>query len=96
MLIAYPKWLAVGSATIAVLRLVSVVGMWFWSRAAVVLYIMLSMVAISLSLAVGYKLSLVGIVGAIAVLLFFLPHWKHMPWLFANSSSKPTPLRGEP
>ena len=91
---AYPQWAALALAVIAGVRPVVTVGLWFWSRMAVVLYIVLSGIAMSVSVAVGQPRALVALVGAALLILLFRKHWAHMPWLLANNSSKPTPLRG--
>lgn len=93
---ANPRWFALSLATISGLRFISVVGLWLWSRAAVVLYIGLSVIAISITLVAGEKLGLLGLVGVAILLLLIRKHWAYMPWLLANNSFKAMSLRDPP
>ena len=93
---ASPQWFAVSLAIISGLRFVSVVGLWLWSRAAVVLYIGLTIAAILVTLAAGDTIGLFGLIGVAILLLLIRKHWAYMPWLLANNSFKAMPLRGTP
>jgi hypothetical protein len=91
----YPAWALYSLAAIAVLRLLSVIAIWLWSRTGVVLYIALTVAAMPICLRIGQPLSWLSVVG-IALLLFLIrKHWASMQWgLMANNSFKPKPLRG--
>src|SRR5450432_1029188 len=53
MVILYPLWAAYSFATIGALRLVAVAALWFNSRAAVLLYVVLSVATFATYAAIG-------------------------------------------
>jgi len=81
----FPVWSLYILATVSALRIFSVLAVWFWSRSGVVAYVVLSAVAIPVLLAVGLKLSIVGIGGAIILVAFVWNKWKYMSWSFSTT-----------
>jgi len=83
LVLIYPHWVASAFAIIGALRLLAIVGLWFNSRAAVLLYVLLSTAVVSLYASVGVypQDELIGIGSALLLALFVRPKWQRMPWL---------------
>ena len=77
---AYPTWAVVTLRIIVFLRPVSLLGIWLWSRAGVVGYILLSAVAVPVCLAIGVGMSLAGIIGIIILVALVREKWRYMSW----------------
>ena len=86
MLATYPAWSVYTLVGIFVLRIVSVVLMWLWSKSGVVLYVVLTVVAVPLCLYIGYKWSPLGLVGVLILLLLVRTKWSQMQWGFESRS----------
>jgi len=83
LVLIYPPWLAYAFGIIGALRLLAVVGLWINSRAAVLLYVVLSMAVVSLYASVGVypQDGLIGIGSALLLALMVWSKWQNMPWL---------------
>src|SRR5690349_7693095 len=81
MVIIFPPWAAYVFAAGSVLRLVAVAGLWLNSRAAALLYVLLSMTVLATSATIGATL-LPGLLGSVVALLLIIllwPKWQNMP-----------------
>lgn len=77
----YPPWAAYCLMGSALARLVAVVGIWRWSKAAIVLYLLLSVGTTAIWFEVGRpEQSVFGIVSALLLLFVVLPQWSKLYW----------------
>jgi hypothetical protein len=92
MLVLYPHWAAFTFLAIAVLRLLVVVGIWRWSKIAVIAYVALAALNIVVCSAIGaVEQSYLGTVGALLLIALLWGKWPNMPWRpLANYSFKAT------
>jgi hypothetical protein len=75
-----PAWALVILRFIAFLRPLSIVAMWWNSRSGVVAYLGLSFVAMCICVAIGLKIALGGIIGAVILIVLVRPRWQQMIW----------------
>ena len=77
----YPHWAAYGLTSFAILRLISVIGIWLWSRTAVILYLILTLAATAIWFKIGLPAqSIFGIVGAALLIIVVPSKWSRMTW----------------
>lgn len=81
---AYPRWFVWSLVVVAALRAVAVVGLWWWSREAVLLFAALSFVTPGLLLAVGMPVGFTDFVGIVLLGLAMRSYWPRMPWRLAG------------
>jgi hypothetical protein len=91
MLAIYPAWTVYVLLSISLLRLFSVFAIWRWSKSGVVLYIFLTALAIPITFYTGIKISWLGIIGCVILVLLIRKSWRHMQWgLVSNYAIKGT------
>ena len=88
----YPLWAAYSFVAIAALRLFATIGVWFWSKSAVIAYALLACANAAICAAVGiFEASLFDLVGAALLLALLWHRLLQMPWgVLANNSLKRT------
>jgi hypothetical protein len=86
LMILYPQWAAYSFAAISALRLIVVAGIWFRSRVATLLFVLLSAFTIAIHSVIGSSPLPIFVAGfsALLLILFAFPRWKGMPWLLSN------------
>jgi hypothetical protein len=77
---ALPAWALVILRFAVFLRPLSIFAIWWGSRSGVVAYIGLSVVSMSVLLAIGQKMALAGIIGIIIFIILVRPKWRQMVW----------------
>ncbi len=86
-----PGWAALAFVFTPLARLLAVVGVWWRSRLAVILYVVVTAIDMAICYSV-YQVaaSFYGVIGALLLVGFVWPHWPDMPWLPANHSLRRT------
>ncbi len=86
-----PSWAAFAFVFTPLARFLAIVGVWWHSRLAVILYAAVTAIDIAICYSV-YQVaaSLYGVIGALLLVGFVWPQWPNMPWLLANHSLKRT------
>ena len=80
MLSQHPAWAVYSLTAVAFLRLPATLALWFWSRLAVISQVFLTIIAIPLCLAIGFRFSYISIIGIVILVLLFHKKWRDMPW----------------
>ena len=82
LFILYPRWAAFAMLAISVMRLFSVVAIWFWSRCGVIAYVLVEIVSMIVWSSVGRLdiLNIVELLGAALLLALLRRQWAGMPW----------------
>ena len=86
-----PGWVAIFFVLTPLARLLAVVGVWWRSRLAVILYVVLTAIDVAVCYSVYTVVaSIYGIMGAVLLVGFVWRGWPNMPWLPAGHSLKRT------
>lgn len=80
-----PLWACLALTSIGVLRALSLAGVWFWSRTAVIANIVLTAVTVVISLSLHEIRGVLGAVALLVLLLLVRSKWKHMTWSVSAS-----------
>ena len=80
----YPVWELYILASIGIFRIFSILAIWFWSKSGVVAYTLLSIIALVISLILGVKLSLLGLIGNVILIIIVFPKWRYMVWSISS------------
>jgi hypothetical protein len=75
-----PAWTVYSSMVLLVVRLLGLVGIWFWSKAGVVTVVASGLGLLALRAVVGEPFSFPGLAGLAILIAAVWPKWKHMAW----------------
>jgi hypothetical protein len=87
---ATSPWILFTFSLIVILRILSIVAIWFFSKIGIVSFILLTIAGIPLSMSAGTKLGCYGILGATLLLVLIKPKWKYMTWGFSGKHTTQT------
>jgi hypothetical protein len=76
----YPTWVLFSLLIDSVLRGLSAIAVWFWSKSGVILYATLSAISTSIMVYFGFNQAYLGIGGALVLILLVKSKWQYMSW----------------
>jgi hypothetical protein len=72
-----PVWMVRTFLAVSILRFVATIAIWLWLRLGLVLYVVLTMVALPMTLSLGYRSTVFSLVG-VALLGYLVRHkWRY-------------------
>lgn len=84
----FPRWTVTTFLVVACLRLVAIIAIWYWIKEGVVGYVLLTLIVIPLSYAVGIRSTILSLLG-IALLVYLVRNkWAHMRWVIAPANNR--------
>jgi|SRR5215469_15815289 len=83
-----PIWVSRVFLAVATLRLLATIAIWCWFKEGVVAFVLLTLVAMPISVSIGYPSAIGSLIGIALLLYLVRDKWGYMRWLAAPANNR--------